>query len=105
MATYNFKQYVLLKIWGRQMFSVEADSKEEAIEKAKQYANIDICDAAGFDKAELERNNVKATDDFDYLYDTVEPLISKKNEPIIEIEDMDFNVICSNANDGVDGNN
>lgn len=88
MKKFKFYQDELVKIWRRSVFEIEANSKEEAVEKIKELNlnNEDLDSIGEFDESE-------------YLYDSVEVL--KPGEVIkgstVEIEDADtFDVILSN---------
>lgn len=85
MATFDFYQDQHIKIWERVHFSIEADSKEEAIEIAKQYQNEDVA-------FEFE------TDDTEMLYDTEEVLEPQSDGvPTLQIYDDYGKLICDNS--------
>ena len=88
MKKFKFYQDELVKIWRRSTFEIEANSKEEAVEKIKELNlnNEDLDSIGEFDESE-------------YLYDSVEVL--KPGDTVkgstVEIEDPDsLDVIHSN---------
>jgi hypothetical protein len=85
MATFDFYQDQHVKIWERVHFQIEADSKEEAIEKAKQYKDKDVA-------FEFE------TDSTEMLYNTEEVLEPQNDgEPTLQIYDDYGKLICDNS--------
>ena len=85
MATFDFYQDQHVKIWERVHFQIEADSKEEAIEKAKQYQNKDVANEFEIDSTEM-------------LYDTEALLVPQNNGiPTLEIYDDYGELICDNS--------
>lgn len=90
MKKFKFYQDELVKIWRRSIFEIEANSKEEAVEKIKELnLNDEDLDSIG----EFETS--------EYLYDTFE--VIKSGDTVkgstVEIEDPDtLDVIHSNKN-------
>lgn len=88
MATFNFIQDVKISVWERQKFTIEADSEEEAIKKAKEFGNKDISAYDNFVESEK-------------LYDTEEVMYPEDNmgNATIEVytEDDLVNAIASNV--------
>jgi hypothetical protein len=85
MATFDFYQDQHVKIWERVHFRIEADSKEEAIEKVKQYKDKDVAFEFGTDSTEM-------------LYDTEEVLEPQNDgEPTLQIYDDYGKLICDNS--------
>lgn len=90
MKKFKFYQDELVKIWRRSIFEIEANSKEEAIEKIKglNLNNEDLDSIGEFETSE-------------YLYDTFEVLKpgDAVKDSTIEIEDPNtLDVIHSNKN-------
>lgn len=89
MEKFMFYQCELVSVWKRSIYEVEANSKEEAIEKINQidFKRGDLDDVGEFIESE-------------YLYDTgtfIEP--SKQYASTFEIEDpLTDKIIYSNAN-------
>lgn len=89
MEKFQFYQDELVSVWKRSKFEVEANSKEEAIEKIKDidFEDGDLDDVGEFIESE-------------YLFDTetlLEP--SEQHNSTFEIEDPQTNKnIYSNAN-------
>lgn len=75
MKKYNFYQDVKMTVWERQHFVIEADTLEEAKEKAAKYATMDVS----------AEENVICTSEI--LYDTEELMTPEENNgmPTIEI--------------------
>ena len=42
MEKFRFKQDVKLTVWVRQSFTIEAENKEEALEKVEQFKTVDV---------------------------------------------------------------
>lgn len=63
---FKFYQDVLVSVWQRQHFTIEAESKEEAEEMAKQYGNEDV----SYDYA---------VDDSEYLFETADMIHPANN--------------------------
>lgn len=70
---YTYHQHIKVQIWQDQEFSIEASSKEEADEIAKQYVNEDVSNS----DAELLST--------DFLFDTEEFVKPDEDFPTIEI--------------------
>lgn len=85
---YNFYQDELVSIWRRSTFTIEAESKEDAIKKIKE---ID------FKCQDLEE--VGELTESEFLFETEEPLVRNEDNPsTLEIEDASGgSIIYSNA--------
>ena len=79
MKKFEFIQDVKLSVWERQKFVVEAETEEEAIEKAKKFKDVDV--------SAYEENFI----DSETLYDTEELIhVSDNNgNATIEIYNID----------------
>jgi hypothetical protein len=85
MAKFDFYQDQHVKIWERVHFRIEADSREEAIEKAKQYKDKDVAFEFGTDSTEM-------------LYDTEAILVPQDDGvPTLQIYDDYGELICDNS--------
>lgn len=86
MNEYSFYQDVKVEIWQRKYFTIEADSKEEALEKVEEYKRMD------------------ASEDYivghsEYLYETERVLSPEENDGDATIELYDEETeICLGTN-------
>ena len=86
MEKFRFKQDVKVTVWVRQSFTIEADNKEDALEKAERFKTEDV--TGEIDDVECET-----------LWDTQELMSPKDNDGMctIEIYDDHNNLIGQNA--------
>ena len=86
MKKFRFKQDVKLTVWVRQSFRIEAENKEEALEKVEQFKTVDV--TSEIDNVECET-----------LWDTQELMWPEENGGMctIELYDEHDNLIGKNA--------
>ena len=86
MEKFRFKQDVKLTVWVRQSFTIEAENKEEALEKVEQFKTVDV--TSEIDNVECET-----------LWDTQELMWPEENGGMctIELYDEHDNLIGKNA--------
>ena len=86
MEKFRFKQDVKVTVWVRQSFTIEADNKEDALEKAERFKTEDV--TGEIDDVECET-----------LWDTQELMSPKDNDGscTIELYDEHNNLIGQNA--------
>lgn len=86
MEKFRFKQDVKVTVWVRQSFTIEAESKEDALKKVERFKTEDVTG---------EIDNV----DCRTLWDTQELMSPKDNDGIctIELYDDHDNLIGKNA--------
>ena len=86
MEKFRFKQDVELTVWVRQSFTIEAENKEEALEKVEQFKTVDV--TSEIDNVECET-----------LWDTQELMWPEENGGMctIELYDEHDNLIGKNA--------
>ena len=86
MEKFRFKQDVKITVWVRQSFEIEAESKEDALNKVEQFKTKDV-------KGEV--------DDVEYetLWDTEELVLPEEDGGLhtIELYDEHDNLIGKNA--------
>lgn len=86
MEKFRFKQDVKITVWVRQSFEIEAESKEDALNKVEQFKTKDV-------KGEV--------DDVEYetLWDTEELVLPEEDGGLhtIELYDEHNNLIGQNA--------
>ena len=73
MEKFRFKQDVKLTVWVRQSFTIEAENKEEALEKVEQFKTVDV--TSEIDNVECET-----------LWDTQELMWPEENGGMCTIE-------------------
>lgn len=95
MATFNYHQDVKETIWRRESFTIEADTKEEADEIARQMTmNNEISsDNDGNDGVEFIESEI--------LFDTEEFILPSENggEATIELYDDDDELMVTNKDE------
>ena len=86
MEKFRFKQDVKLTVWVRQSFTIEAENKEEALEKVEQFKTVDV--TSEIDNVECET-----------LWDTQELMWPEENGGMctIELYNEHDNLIGKNA--------
>ena len=86
MEKFRFKQDVKVTVWVRQSFTIEAENKEEALEKVEQFKTVDV--TSEIDNVECET-----------LWDTQELMWPEENGGMctIELYDEHDNLIGKNA--------
>ena len=86
MEKFRFKQDIKLTVWVRQSFTIEAENKEEALEKVEQFKTVDV--TSEIDNVECET-----------LWDTQELMWPEENGGMctIELYDEHDNLIGKNA--------
>ena len=86
MEKFRFKQDVKVTVWIRQSFTIEAENKEEALEKVEQFKTVDV--TSEIDNVECET-----------LWDTQELMWPEENGGMctIELYDEHDNLIGKNA--------
>ena len=86
MEKFRFKQDVKLTVWVRQSFTIEAENKEEALEKVEQFKTVDV--TSEIDNVECET-----------LWDTQELMWPEENGGMctIELYDEHDNLIGKNV--------
>ena len=87
MEKFRFKQDVKLTVWVRQSFTIEAESKEDALKKVERFKTEDV--TGEIDDVEYET-----------LWDTSEGLLSPEDNGgmcTIELYDEHNNLIGQNA--------
>ena len=86
MEKFRFKQDVKITVWVRQSFEIEAENKEEALEKVEQFKTVDV--TSEIDNVECET-----------LWDTQELMWPEENGGMctIELYDEHDNLIGKNA--------
>ena len=86
MEKFRFKQDVKVTVWIRQSFTIEAENKEEALEKVEQFKTVDV--TSEIDDVECET-----------LWDTEELMLPEENDNqcTIELYDDHGNLIGQNA--------
>lgn len=102
MAKFHFNQQRKVTIWHNESFSIEADTKEEAIAKVKE-AWKQCCMGTGCEDLEEVMDDADFYDT-EYLLDTVEDLPVKDNgdQATVEVyfddaEGRAFDPICDNT--------
>ena len=102
MATFHFNQQRKVTIWHNEYFSIEADTKEEAIAKVKE-AWKQCCMSTGSEDLEEVMDDARFYDT-EYMYDTVEDLPVKDNDYQATVEvylanpkGRDYDIICDNT--------
>lgn len=102
MATFHFNQQRKVTIWHNEYFSIEADTKEEAIAKVKE-AWKQCCMGTGSEDLEEVMDDADFYDAA-YLLETVEDLPVKDNDNqatvevvFVEEDGSDYDVICDNT--------
>ena len=86
MEKFRFKQDVKVIVWVRQSFTIEAENKEEALEKVEQFKTVDV--TSEIDNVECET-----------LWDTQELMWPEENGGMctIELYDEHDNLIGKNV--------
>lgn len=86
MEKFRFKQDVKVTVWVRQSFTIEAESKEDALKKAERFKTEDV--TGEIDDVECET-----------LWDTEELMLPEENDNqcTIELYDDHDNLIGQNA--------
>ena len=86
MEKFRFKQDVKVIVWVRQSFTIEAESKEDALRKVERFKTEDVTD---------EINDV----DCETLWETQELMYPKDNDGMctIELYDEHDNLMGKNA--------
>ena len=86
MEKFRFKQDVKITVWVRQSFEIEAENKEEVLEKVEQFKTVDV--TSEIDNVECET-----------LWDTQELMWPEENDNqcTIELYDDHGNLIGKNA--------
>lgn len=102
MATFHFSQQKKVAIWRNESFSIEADTKEEAIAKVKE-AWKQCCMGTGSEDLDEVMDDARFYDS-EYMYDTVEDLPVKDNDYQATVEvylanpkGRDYDIICDNT--------
>lgn len=86
MEKFRFKQDVKVSVWIRQSFTIEAENKEEALEKVEQFKTEDVINEISGWETET-------------LWDTEELMLPEENGGChtIELYDDHYNLIGTNA--------
>ena len=79
MKEFEFYQDVKCTIWCRSYFTIEAESKEEALKKAQKFFNDDI----------NETDESHLVDDYEWMTDTAENMTLEQNYGFNTIEVYD----------------